>query len=1309
MKNLTIFRENLIKKEEPTSHAIEWDSKFVGFKSKDEKKGFFRYTYGAGESIRGALKPVVDMAEDSQAVYEFVQNAVDCNATEFYMYYDEKRFLVLNNGKAFNEKDIKGVLNSGQGTKIDDPSKIGEYGIGFKLIHKLIGKADGIDEMIEENKGPIIYSWNNLDDFKTLINSKSSDDLKNTNHDTWLFKILLTCFPAGLNETIKDAKDKQVIAFNELDYEKMVMFLNEKMPEVELNNFTQGSMFFLEFGEGKHKIISEKSRDQLKYLEASLSKMKSLKKVIINSHKIQDAGIIKWLNFNLENDSYIQNSEKKVLPNIKFGYTSRTNKPNYLKSLPTFYKYFACSQEMNESGLIVDSNAFAISPDRTRLDENERNEIILKEGVGKLLERLNHLKEINKELFLDIYSNIISSKKSNKNWQNNCFIDLIHQYASNNVPTTSDNFIESDKVVVKDTKLPINLSDIGIQKEWYLWESAYNQGLKLDKYNIESVIDNCDIDKFNKWIETLSLADYKIIIAEIQKEVSHFDLNSEIKLLRSNTAKYYSINDVVKNPSLLIKIFENNNGLEHSINCTLLKRKELEEILIESTDLKNNWWELTPVLKERVSDFIDMLEENKITLSTSTPIEQVRGLVRFYRRLNSDNQKALKDNIYLENDEATIKCNLKQSSMKNRISFDSARYTLEVSKILPTSNYSSYINIRENIQSKYNSLGLNLEDIKELFKIKDSTSNKDLKKQIKCDIDKDISSSILENAYQIAFILLYSKFDDTTSSLSEYQMTTKDNTTTYCSEVLYLQDIEYIEQSYILKTQSEVLQKILNLDCINHFFESQNITIALAPYFNGDCVVFYGIKDDLNQADKKLALLKFYEIYKANKLTKTKSLFNEVLGQEIGEFNNIILSNEYYSNIETPENFITEFYNETKDLKFLSDLGIITDLDQEIILRKCIANDKVYHKDISFDNTYIENTFDWINEKNIQITSENQIRIIEKLAEEGEISLDSKLDSNSESSSNLSNNDILNCIDGYTYYTVHAPLTVEYYYNEKLIFKNSQKVYFDDNNQALYLHSSVKTDNITELLELLKRTEIVIKNSEIDLMYRKHSEFSSNIVADKDQQLAESQQQLAESQEQIKDLMSRMPNEKLPPSSGLSKEDQIKVNKEAKAKAKDILKNKFDFDNSNIDSTIGSVIQGVTDIETGENVTLVLKSLKSCRTLHLSPTEVFNLLSNENSKLILYKGGNEITNMSFKDIMAADDEFHIKFRVDQFPPEALMKLAELLHFQKDVKFQFDNPSHQYDIPNMSENFINDDEFEALQVEGSIDNLFKKIA
>ena len=1302
MKNLTNFREDLIKKEEPTAHAIEWNSKFVGFKSKDEKKGFFRYTYGAGESIRGALKPVVDMAEDSQAIYEFVQNAVDCNATEFYMYYDEKRFLVLNNGKAFDEKDIKGVLNSGQGTKIDDPSKIGEYGIGFKLIHKLIGKADGIDEMIDENKGPIIYSWNNLDDFKTLINSKSSADLKNTSDDTWLFKILLTCFPAGLNETIIDAKDNQLIAFNELDYEKMVLFLNKKMPEIDLNSFTQGSMFFLEFGEGKHKIISEKSRDQLKYLEASLSKMKLLKKVIINSHKIQDAGIIKWLDFNLENDSYIQNSEKKVLPNIKFGYTTRTNNPNYLKSLPTFYKYFACSQEMNESGLIVDSNAFAISPDRTRLDENERNEIILKEGVGKLLESLNHQMKFDKELFLDIYSNIISSKKSNKNWQNNCFIDLIHEYASNNVPTTSGNFIESDKVVVKDTKLPISLSDIGIKKEWYLWESAYNPGLKLEKYNIESVIGNCDIDMFNKWIETLSLADYKIIISEIQKDIPRFDLRTEMKLLRSNTAIYYSINDVIQNPSLLINIFENNNGLEHSINNTLLKRKKLEHILIENNDLKNNWWKLTPVIKEAVSEFIDLLDENKITLSTSTPIVQVRSLIHFYRRLNSDNQKALKDNICLENDEATLKCNLKQSSMKNRISFDSSGYTLDVSKILPTSNYSSYINIRENIQSKYNSLGLNLGDIIELFKIKDSTSNKDLKKQIKCDIDKAISSSVLENAYQIAFILLYSKFDDTTSSLSQYQMTTKDNSITYCSGVLYLQDVEYIEQSCILKTQSVVLQKILKLDCTNNFFESKNITIALAPYFNGNCVVFDGIKDDLNQADKKLALLKFYEIYKAKKLTKIKSLFNEGLGQEIGEFNNIILSNEYYSNSETPENFINEFYNETNDIKFLSDLGITTELDQEIILRKCISNDKVYHKDISFDDTYIENTFDWINEKNIQIKSENQIRIIEKLADEGDISLDSNLDRNSESSSSLSNNDILNCIDGYTYYTVHAPFTVEFHYNEKLIFKKKPSVYFDDNNQSLYLHSSVNTDNITELLELLKSTEVEINNSEIDLMYRKYNELMSNNDADKDQQLADKDQQ-------IKDLMSRIPNEKLPPSSGLSKEDQIKVSKEAKAKAKDILKNKFNFDNSNIDSAIGSVIQGVIDIETGENVTLVLKSLKSCRTLHLSPTEVFNLLSNENSKLILYKGGNEITNMSFQDIMAADDEFHIKFRVDQFPPKTLMKLAELLQFQKDVKFQFDNPSHQYDLPNMSENFINDEEFETLQIEGSIDNLFKKIA
>ena len=87
LKNIDMkkFREELIKIEHPAGYrGNEWNPNFVGANMKNGKKGFFHYTYGKGESIRGALKPIVDMAEDSQAIYEFIQNAVDCGATEFY-------------------------------------------------------------------------------------------------------------------------------------------------------------------------------------------------------------------------------------------------------------------------------------------------------------------------------------------------------------------------------------------------------------------------------------------------------------------------------------------------------------------------------------------------------------------------------------------------------------------------------------------------------------------------------------------------------------------------------------------------------------------------------------------------------------------------------------------------------------------------------------------------------------------------------------------------------------------------------------------------------------------------------------------------------------------------------------------------------------------------------------------------------------------------------------------------------------------------------------------------------------------------
>ncbi len=157
VKSMKSFR-HWFKMSNPGTIGESWNSDFMGFRHK-ESMGFFAIYHGIKEDIYGFLRKETEMAEDGQAIYEFVQNAADSNSSHFYMFYNEKYFLAINNGEAFTKEGIKSILNVGQSHgKDNDPDKIGRFGIGFKLVHRLVGKTNGLKELTEDYCGPNILS-----------------------------------------------------------------------------------------------------------------------------------------------------------------------------------------------------------------------------------------------------------------------------------------------------------------------------------------------------------------------------------------------------------------------------------------------------------------------------------------------------------------------------------------------------------------------------------------------------------------------------------------------------------------------------------------------------------------------------------------------------------------------------------------------------------------------------------------------------------------------------------------------------------------------------------------------------------------------------------------------------------------------------------------------------------------------------------------------------------------------------------------------------------------------------------------------
>ena len=159
IKNIQQYRtiyKNVIR-DQPTRDENFIGNYVIDSETKKKKFGWFEIYHGdkegygkAEDGIENFLQSFLDMAKDGQAVYEFLQNAVDAESTHFTMVWDKDPIdgnhylLVANNGRMFDADGIRSILNVGSSTKTSDSETIGKFGIGFKLAHRLVGKDNGL-------------------------------------------------------------------------------------------------------------------------------------------------------------------------------------------------------------------------------------------------------------------------------------------------------------------------------------------------------------------------------------------------------------------------------------------------------------------------------------------------------------------------------------------------------------------------------------------------------------------------------------------------------------------------------------------------------------------------------------------------------------------------------------------------------------------------------------------------------------------------------------------------------------------------------------------------------------------------------------------------------------------------------------------------------------------------------------------------------------------------------------------------------------------------------------------------------------
>ena len=581
-RNAFYFRK--FYKEKVARENSHIDLKFVGSLHPDKKRnetGFSKLIYGNREDLGKLLSTIaLNVAADDQAIYELIQNADDCKSSFFSVNYNEKYLLCINNGNYFSDLDMSAIINVAGNYK--DGEDIGTFGIGFKILHRLVGADDGREAIINDYAGPIIFSWNNYFQLKKFIEgepifvsgigkAKENYDYERDKENPWLVKLLYTCFPSNFKELIRLGDyDTRAVKFDETELAEMREFLSGSLQNVNLakdNYLKNGSIFFLRLGEGKSKFLDE-GIDKIKSgLSYSFKFLNSLNKIYINGDEIKAQSVLDYSHsFPINSQEFIDINPKNKNRDIKFtfafyrDYKKAVDLQNELA--PNLYTFFSMDEEKNGFSFLLHCNAFDMNNDRRKLQANSQiNEKLLPIIAKSIIAYANIQKENNRNLFLSLYGNFLLSKSpKNKPHIENNFFKFIHQYILENIPTKNGVSDKPENVKINKLKLNVDLSEFGLNDiQWFKWnneadillieEAKKAEKLGIEEWDIRDIVENANLENINNWISTCDEKTYRAFLKELEESYLRKETKEricQIKLFKFSNGEFYSINDVIK-------------------------------------------------------------------------------------------------------------------------------------------------------------------------------------------------------------------------------------------------------------------------------------------------------------------------------------------------------------------------------------------------------------------------------------------------------------------------------------------------------------------------------------------------------------------------------------------------------------------------------------------------------------------------------------------------------------------------------------------------------------------------------------------
>lgn len=603
-RNAKLFRE-YYKVEKAQNRDRDVDVNFIDLKHPNPqnfRKGFGSLIFGSGrDNVESFLRStVLNVAADQQSVYELIQNADDCDASFISISYNDKYLLCINNGKPFSDRNMAGLINVGDSDKTLD--EIGTYGIGFKIVHRLLGEDDGADAIVNDYAGAVIFSWNKFTQFDRFLKNdeiKIGYDKEMDAENPWLIKLIYTCFPTHLDEPVRISDyDTKKVLFENSELDEFRSFLSESLSNINISqeNFLRtGSMVFIKLAEGKSKSVIEKNIEILKSgIAYSFNFLQSLNKIYINGESILAQEVITHsVIYPKDSKEFIdinpRNKERPIEAKFGFNYSFANR---IASNIPNFYTFFSMDDEKNNFGFLLHCNAFDKHSDRRKLQPDSQS---------------------NPRLFSYLIPDIlsfVSSKKGDKYWDSNLkknfipFNELyaifllaeepknkpqilegiylpIKKYLLENIPTLNRTYSNNTQnVKIKDTRINVSPSNFGCPEiEWFAWQNdktdkvLIDEALNKDKLNLKKwdiidllkyAIEKGNIEIINEWVKQANekhFADinnkdytYLSLIQEIDKSISESDMPviSKIKLFKFSDGNYYSLNEIFTNSSLVL-------------------------------------------------------------------------------------------------------------------------------------------------------------------------------------------------------------------------------------------------------------------------------------------------------------------------------------------------------------------------------------------------------------------------------------------------------------------------------------------------------------------------------------------------------------------------------------------------------------------------------------------------------------------------------------------------------------------------------------------------------------------------------------